>query len=719
MDIAKYIIRFLFKKKWWLLFSPIVAVLAAIVFTANLPKKYFSNSVIYTGVVSGYNIETSIDARVDIAQTNSQMENFLNIIHSYTTLKNVSLRLFTQHVCYGDTLFDTEYIMASHYEPIWNHIPQEIRNLIDRNSFDSTLANFQRINKNERDNFIYGLFMWNYSYYGKENLESIKVSRLTDSDMLEISYTADDPYVVYNTLLLLNSEFFYQYNIIRDNEANRAIEYFEAELERIAALLKAAEEDQKQFHIANKVINYEEQTKQMATLDANFRLKKQEIESSLHSSEKIIAELETKFGDNFNYIRNNTDIVNRINTISSLSNQIALSSVFQDTNLDDTSSGNISATLLAMKGDLKKSEEDLVKNINNFYEYSGTGQVLIPDDIAIEWLKAIVQNEKAKSDVKLLDSIKNDISNLYNNYSPVGIYLQQKQRMISFLEKEYFSALDNLNDAKKRKKNTQMSAANLKVITPPQLPLEAEPNKRMYIILGAGMATLILLLGIFILAELVSTTIRDKDRAERLTGGKVIGAIPKKYKYKYKKYNDEYLYSAILNLSNSILNRIRFKDKNIVNFISFSHNSGKTVIINNIANYWNTIGRRYRIVNWKDAYDRNDREVMYPINLNDLLSFGTDRVLLVEHRDLKNEIIQKEILQSAIINILILDVNSSWKDTDKNNYKNLLELLGDKSSSLVICLNNAEKFAVEDFTDQLPPFNFLSNLSHSIYNYGN
>src|SRR5574344_1946717 len=163
----------------------------------------------------------------------------------------------------------------------------------------------------------------------------------------------------------------------------------------------------------------------------------------------------------------------------------------------------------------------------------------------------------------------------------------------------------------------------------------------------------------------------------------------------------------------------QFLYPNIVNFISFSPGMNKTFIINCIANYWNKSGRKYRIVNWKDAFNKNDREVLYPLNMNDLLSMGTDKILLVEHRDIGNEIIQREILQGAILNILVLDSRTSWKDTDRINYQNLMEQLGPHYQTLFICLTEASKTAVEEFTGQLPPYNFATNFSHYIYNFGN
>ena len=83
------------------------------------------------------------------------------------------------------------------------------------------------------------MFHWNPPYYSYQALSQIKVKRITSSDMLEISYENDDPYIVYNTLVILNDEFVRQYRDLRFGETNNVIAYFESELARVGKNLRA------------------------------------------------------------------------------------------------------------------------------------------------------------------------------------------------------------------------------------------------------------------------------------------------------------------------------------------------------------------------------------------------------------------------------------------------------------------------------------------------
>lgn len=722
MEFAKQIYRFLYRKKWWLLLLPIFAIMFATSLTKDMPKVYSSNTVIYTGVVSGYNLETSLASRIDISQSNSQMENFINIIYSYTTLKNVSMKLFAQHIMYGDTINDNQYISANHFQPIWSNTPAHIRSLVDKSSEEITLSNLLEHDKSEYDNFLYGLFMWNYRYYGKENLEKIQVSRISNSDMIEIKYKCDDPNVVYHTLLLLNEEFLTQYQLIRDNEVNRAIEYFEGELDRVGQLLKIAENEQKEYSINKRIANYEEQTKQIAFIESSYKIKLQETQLAYNAAKVIRDEMEKKFGNTFDEIKNNTLFADKLKKVSSLSNELAISSIF-DTNPSNFSSEDNTQTLsspstYAIQRELNSTEDELVSYIDDYYKYMGSGEVLISQDIALEWLKALIAYETAKEDLKVLKNIKEEIDQMFVDFSPIGVKLKQQERLINFLESEYSSAQDNLNQARLRKSNNLMSAASLKVITPPQLPLDAESSKRMYYIFGAGVGVFFFVLSILLIIELFGTTLKDSSRTERLTKIKVIAALPKQYHHLYAKYQNVFFQKAIRHLSNIILGKLRHSEINIINIISISPGVGKTKIISELSSYWNSIGRRHRIVNWKDALERNDREIMYPINYNDILALDNEKTILIEHRNLSTEIIQKDILQKALMNIIIVDGSSSWTDTDMTYLTNLKEQVGNYNNTLFACISNADKYAVEEFTGQLPPYNIFSNLSYSIYNLG-
>ena len=57
MDLFRYIVRFLYKIRWYLIILPLIALIVAWFMTRNMERVYDTNTTIYTGMITGYNIE--------------------------------------------------------------------------------------------------------------------------------------------------------------------------------------------------------------------------------------------------------------------------------------------------------------------------------------------------------------------------------------------------------------------------------------------------------------------------------------------------------------------------------------------------------------------------------------------------------------------------------------------------------------------------------------
>ena len=100
MEYFRYIVRFLYRIRWYLVIIPLIALVLAWLLTRHLEKDYTVKTTVYTGIISGYNIETGSS----VSATNSavNMANLIHIISTERTLKEVSLRLFARVMTYGD-----------------------------------------------------------------------------------------------------------------------------------------------------------------------------------------------------------------------------------------------------------------------------------------------------------------------------------------------------------------------------------------------------------------------------------------------------------------------------------------------------------------------------------------------------------------------------------------------------------------------------------------
>lgn len=290
---------------------------------------------------------------------------------------------------------------------------------------------------------------------------------------------------------------------------------------------------------------------------------------------------------------------------------------------------------------------------------------------------------------------KTELDDKYTHFSPVGSTLKRKGREINFSEQSYLSILTALNTARLRQKNLQMTSATLKIINPPVLPINAEPNKRKLVVAAAFLATFLFVLGFFILLELLDRTLRDKVRAERITGGRVIGAFPGKGRFGQRRYAKQYREIAARYIGNAAINYFEpSRRPNILNILSTEAGDGKSTISEQVAAYLREADMKVRVISWNKNFDIEQKSYLLAGKLED---FVQDRpgdlplceadVVLVEYPPFSDKSVPKELLRNAALNIVIAPANRTWKDTDQLLFEKTEKLAG--RTPVTLCLNCA------------------------------
>ncbi|MEG1700334.1 MAG: exopolysaccharide biosynthesis protein [Alistipes sp.] len=715
-----YLIKFLLRFKWWLIICPTIVALLVYFYMGRQPRIYKSSTTVYTGLVSSFNLETGEGSAQDWNIINNAIDNLINIIQSQTTLKNVSMRLYAQDMVYGDPKQDNNYILKRNYKQELAHTPKEVLALIDRNDEQKTLQNLYAHDEANHNNHIYGLFHWTHRYYSYQALSHIQVKRIGDSDMLEVSYENDDPGIVYNTLDLLNDEFVKQYKSLRFGETNNVIAFFEKELARVAAELRSQEDSLRDYNVENLVINYDEQTKHVAILSRDHELRYEDIRLNYNGAEQLRQTIESQI-DGLRTFRTNATFIEKLHTIGDLQSRITAAQAFV---LDDNSGATpvVRPNIANLRHQLNAETDSLRQLTSAISLQSYTKEGIATPSMVQQWLDAVLLATKSEAEMVVVNEWKKSLDDRYTHYAPVGAVLKRKNREIGFSEQSYLSLLHALNMARLRQKNLQMSSATLQIINPPVLPIAAEPTKRKMMVAAAFLSTFVFLLGCFILLELLDRTLRDKIRAERITGGKVIGALPGRGTLGQRRFIKQYQEIAARSIGNATLNYFSLKDNpHIINILSTEQGDGKSTLTELLANYLRESGMSVRIVSWNQDFNVEQRSFLLAEKLSDFLpqdepAITESDVILAEYPPLALSSIPKELLRCAALNILVAPANRTWKDTDQALYEKSVKLAGETHT--VICLNCASRDVVESFTGLLPPYTRLRKLGYQISQFG-
>lgn len=707
MKALQYIIRILAKKWLLLLVLPVMA--AAVVFAvmSRQPKLYKSSCTIYTGIVSGYDVLASENSRQDWMAVNNAVDNLMSVIMAESTLSNVSMRLLARNISHLNTEDTGEYMTPKTATELNTLVTPEVKALTVEGDEEATFKNYMKHFESSRDNWFKQMFLWNHRHYSFNALSNIQVNRVSNSDMLRLSYTCDDQYIAYNTLLILESEFIKQYLSIRYQQTNDVVHYFESELKTISEDLSRKENDLTDYNIENGVINYNEQTKMVAERQKDLDAQIEQILREKDGADEKIKILEEKMGNVTDVFAHNASFINQLHTINSLYS-----------NSSSEGSGPAKESL----NEKIAKETDKLKSISNDISAAQHNKEGLANDLLVsEWVSALLVRSKADAELAVLYEHKEDMEEEVKRFSPVGSSIKRQEREINFSEQNYLANLNSLNSAKLRQKNLQLTSATFKVLTPPTVALYPEKTKNKLYSLVAFLFTFVLICGIIIVMEEFNKKPYDSTAARKLIGLPVIGAYPH---VKKKKKNTIYEDLAMRHLGNSITNHFdRNQNVQIINIISVSKGEGKSTIGKALFNYFENLDTKPVYVNWEEDFEYNSKYYLlansiydFCVNENNMEAMPEANVIIVEYPPLKDASFPTKILSNSAVNILVADSKKDWTGMS-NLLTNEIKRFN-KQNNLRIILNNSDIDTVGSFTGMLPPFNRIHRLRFTFWNLG-
>ena len=715
MDLFRYIVRFLYKIRWYLIILPLIALVIAWFSTRNMERVYDTNTTIYTGMITAYNIEGGTGTAGGQAKTN--MTNLMLLITTDVTIHEVSLRLFARCMMYGNPNKDNNYISAEHFRQLSSNVPAEVKALINHNSENATYANLKAYEKPSADNYLFGLTNY-HPWFGINNITGrLKVVQLRASDIIDIGYSANDAGIAYNTLDILNEVFARQYAQLRYGETNNVIKFFEREVARLYRILTNAEDDLIRYNVEKRIINYGEQTRQIAGLDASQKVSDNNLLIDKTTTRALMDYLERQLGDRAKIIKANKEFTDQVTDISRIQSRI---SNLRLMNSEGGKTGVESQLELAkaerMLQDATNNVRGLVKDIEAGNTSTETG--VKANDMIGRWLDQVLLLEKTKAHESAQDIMREKLDKEILYYAPIGATIARKDRHISFIEGNYMEMLKALNAARLRQKNLQMTTATLRVLNPAMFPMNAQPTNRIMILLGAFLLTFVLTALYFFIIELLDRTLRDRMRSERITKVPVMGCFPKESTLRYRRFNKTIADMALRNLSKTLLPHFKEGQQNVLNLLSTDAANGKSYIAQELENYWISIGLQVRRLTYDEDFLAEDCRFIMANGIKDICpDILPNEIAIIEYPNLDDNSIPPGLLNMGTINLMVTRANRTWKDVDQKALKELQEQLKDKNT-LFMYLTECQRYAVEEFVGQLPPYTKFNNFVYRISQMG-
>lgn len=482
---------------------------------------------------------------------------------------------------------------------------------INPDDFKKTLNSLTRYYTSNDTNYIYGLLHYGESrHYSERSIGQIQIFRINNSDLVRLTYTSDDPGICQQTLKILSKVFMKNYKLLRANETNLVVKYFESQVDSADQKLQAAEDRLLKFNMKNNIINYYEQSKAIAGQKEDLDLYYQNEQIRLASSVASLKELELNLtardsiylkSDAINQMRKELSQV----TESIIVNELAAD--YDDRVVDELE--RLRARQIELRNDIKFYVDQL-------YLYSHSSQGLPIKTLLDEWLENTISQEEAKAALVVLARRKLDFVRTYQKFAPLGAMLKRIEREIKVAEQSYLELLRSLNLAKMKQQNEEMST-NIKIVDEPFFPITANPSKAKIIVLAAAIFGFFLTAFIILMLEYFDNSLKNPERVAKATELAVAGAFPRlssRSKANELAFISRRLIDIIIqNIKLNLDKEVGKKEDGpyIVAIYSTKNKVGKTLLAERIVNRLREVGDKVLYLNYA-----NDDEPQGDFNYN-------------------------------------------------------------------------------------------------------
>lgn len=677
MSLIKFLRLFNRNFKYLMASSMTLAILVFLMVKSK-PKEYESETEIYTGIASGLNLTNVDRTNVDFFATANAYDNLINIIKSRQTLEETGEELLALHLSLdGPT---AEIIGDEAWRQMIEILTPELYNeLKSTKGIDSCLANI-RAWKQKNYNTFRGKIIFNAeeSPYSFKAISKINVSRIQNSDLINIKYKYIDPGICKSTLEILSRVFIRRMNEIKASQSNNAVEYFRKQVAMAREELNAAEDRLKQFRVQNNIINYGEQTKSIATMKEQMEDEFQKELAVRASNKASLEKLEEQLQVNKVIIRFSDELLEKRRQLAEIQAQITTMEIY----FNDPNTINI---LRRKAAELRAELSDL---LTKRYQFSRTTDGVPNQALLQEWLKYTLALDESEARLRIFDERRKYFEKLYNEFAPLGSLLARYEREIGIAEKNYLELLHSLNQAIMRQQSDLIASGGLVVSVPPYFPLKPLPSKTAVMVAASGVVGFVLPLLIIILLEFFDSTLKNPIRAESVIGKKILGTYPSLKLTKADKGVDlEWVKKQTVGLSLQTIRLEHYiKSKEIsrpfiLAVLSTRAGEGKTSMIQEIANRLVMLQYRVMVLVPEDSvvnedntfFDRitfkNDKTFEAAKRVEDLIPPGFTAslydYLFVEIPSLMNNQYSINLSMQAHLHILVARANRTWVKADE------------------------------------------------------
>lgn len=664
------IIRLLVRNFYYIAATALLLAFLAYNGTKDAKKEYSTHTLLNTGLISGYSIESSGGGRIDYAKTNNDLENLITLATSYETNKLLSANLLAEFLFEHNK--GTLSILQENYPDFLESIKDLPIEIDENDSKDRILGKIIAIRDADKSNKLYAITNSDNIFFGVTQMGKITVSRKGNSDMIRMEYTSIDPHAAQRTLEVLTDIFITAHKANKEGQTESVVGFFADAVNNSTKRLKDAEADLLDFRVSNRIINYYEQTRYISGHKEELEKMYQEELKIAAGSGSALARIEEEMADKSmlpsiqaKIAENRSLISKNIAELTEL--ELVMDSIPNESRTIQKS--NLSGEIDLLKAEMNNMADQIVL-VNQ------TSEGVETKDLLTQWLNQTIAKEESEAKLAVMEKRKKEFREIYDEFAPLGSTLKKIEREIDVAEREYLENLHSYNQARLHKYSSMMSS-NLEVIDAPYYPINPSASKAMMMVILAFMVGMILPTSLLVAMEFLDSSLKKPEQASEQTKLKVGGILPKQPRnLKRAKVDFEAVNKQALNI---FIQQIRAETKGLdtpkrVNIISTQRGEGKEYLISQLKNYFT----KYLSID----EDSPNKE------------FEFHKVASILH-----EPYSEAVVKQADVHILVARANRNWTPADEHAVKVYAKLAGKKP---LLFLNGVSTDVLEQVIGEVP-----------------
>ncbi len=526
-----YYLNILWRRKWLILLSAILAGGLAYYLISLKPPVYKSEAIISTGVIDYTGINSGKDNPF-IQQLQVDMR-FNNLTEYMTSRRCVNLLTF--HLLNHD--LQPEDFGDGPFRPNVKFNELEKGDLIELNQLLTTkLEALKPEFENSEDEYYFNKIAKRFEYdYEVLKEDHLRIQRTGATDYVTISFESEKAELSAFAASKFSQVFIDYYESKRTSENEETLKYLGETAKAKKAILTAKQNELKKYESNEGLVDLESQREATVNQIKDLEQLRNIAQSTINASEKTIKDLEALMdknapmlpktvpgdSDNTATLLVNKKILNLRSRVAEIRNNIidGVGNKRQNESRLRSVKKELDKEMIAL-AQLKKEE---------ILEKDEVEDNTIANELFQQHLNAKIELTNAQEEITIIENKLKDLGIRSKSYVSNQAYTLNLEREIEVAKKDYERVVNELEE---ERLETSGDDNPLTIIEHAQLPEEAESDKKLLFtafsgVVGASMATFF----IFLLSFL-DNTMHSPNQFKVFTGLNLIGSITKVKKKK-------------------------------------------------------------------------------------------------------------------------------------------------------------------------------------------